>query len=223
MLSSPIVRGRRLAAHGLIALVVAAGAGAGVALASGSGGAPTDTGTTKSAPPPANAVPQQFIDAVQALVANGTIDQSQANTIEAQIRTGSMDSEQFVQSGLVTQAQMDAINASLRAVKESLAQAAGNPAGGDKSPGDGNQQGDGKASATAKSPGGDVPGAFIDAVQALVANGTINQSQANAIEAQIRTGSMDSEQFVQSGLVTQAQMDAINASLRAVKESMAGG
>src|SRR5579862_4158643 len=200
----PIVRGRRLAAHGLIALVVAAGAGAGVAVASGGSGTPTDAGTTKSAPPPANGVPQQFIDAMQALVANGTIDQSQANVIDAQIRTGSMDSEQFVQSGLVTQSQMDAVNASLRTVKESLGQAA---RGSVASPGaDATQQRGSRASAGTKAPGGDVPGAFIAAVQAKVSDGTITQAQADRIEAQVRAGTVDSQQLIDAGVVTAAQM-----------------
>jgi hypothetical protein len=219
---TPMLRGRRLAANGLIALVVAVGAGAGVALANDGGGkgggAPA---STAKAPSPAGGdVPHQFIDAVQALVANGTINQSQADRIEAQIRTGSMDSEQFVQSGLVTQAQMDAINSSLRAVKQSLAQAAGGPASGDRSSGDGAKQG---ASAAGKSPGGDVPQIFINAVQSRVTDGTISQSQADAIEAQVRTGSIDPQQIVASGVVTQAQMDAVSSSLRTAKESLAGG
>jgi hypothetical protein len=208
---TPMLRGRRLAANGLIVLVVAAGAGAGVALANGgggkNGGTLTDTSTTKAAPATNGEVPHQFIDAVQALVANGTISQSQADTIEAQVRTGGMDSEQFVQSGLLTQAQMDAVNGALRTVKTGLAQGAGGTAG----------------SGSDKSPGGDVEQRFIAAVQSRVTDGTISQAQADTIEDQIRAGSVDSQQLIDAGVVTAAQMQAVGDSLKAVKQSIAGG
>jgi hypothetical protein len=64
---------------------------------------------------------------------------------------------------------------------------------------------------------------FVAAVQALVGDGTINQAQADVLRQQIDAGSIDEQQLIDSGVVTAAQMQAVQARLSAVKQSLAAG
>ncbi|MGB2952656.1 MAG: hypothetical protein WBB74_04595 [Gaiellaceae bacterium] len=57
------------------------------------------------------------------------------------------------------------------------------------------------------------------ALQRLVANGTISQHQADAVQRQAAAGSIDPRTLVQSGLVNDAQMRAIGDSLDQVKQA----
>jgi hypothetical protein len=61
--------------------------------------------------------------------------------------------------------------------------------------------------------------AVDQALQQLVANGTINQDQATAVEQDAAAGSIDPKTLVQSGLVNETQMQAIGNSLDQVKQA----
>jgi hypothetical protein len=73
-------------------------------------------------------------------------------------------------------------------------------------------------SAPSPADGGIMP-AVHDALQRLVAAGTINQQQGTAVEQDAAAGSIDPRALVQSGLVNEAQMQAIGNSLDQVKEA----
>jgi hypothetical protein len=77
----------------------------------------------------------------------------------------------------------------------------------------------------AKSPGGPSagpgPAPFLAAVAQLVQAGTINQHQADVLDAAIRAGSIDDQQLVANGTLSSTQMQAVDSRLRAVKESLA--
>jgi hypothetical protein len=113
---------RRFAAHAAIAVTVATATAAGVALAGG--GPATGSSTqasaantiTSTAPDPIAAVAQRALDA---LVARGTIDQAQADTIEQQVMAGSVDPRALVSAGVVDAAQMAAVGNTLDQVKRS--------------------------------------------------------------------------------------------------------
>jgi hypothetical protein len=55
-----------------------------------------------------------------------------------------------------------------------------------------------------------------------VSQGTINQSQADAVQQQVEAGSVEPKQLVDDGIVTEAQMRAIGNSLDQVKRSFGG-
>jgi hypothetical protein len=77
--------------------------------------------------------------------------------------------------------------------------------------------------AGAKSPQGPGPGPapFLAAVAQLVQAGTINQHQADVLDAGIRAGSIDDSQLIANGTLTSAQMQAVDNRLIAVKQSLA--
>ena len=70
---------------------------------------------------PAGGVPRQFLDAVAQLQQAGTISAAQAQTLDADIESGSIDPKKLVDDGVVTAAQMQAVNDRLVAVKMGLA------------------------------------------------------------------------------------------------------
>jgi hypothetical protein len=98
------------------AVVVAATACsvAGVSLAQGAGAGP---------PAPAPAVAGQggilggVHDALARLVAAGTIDQQQADAVQAQANAGSIDPKQLVRSGTLTDAQMRTVGNVIAQIK----------------------------------------------------------------------------------------------------------
>lgn len=57
------------------------------------------------------------------------------------------------------------------------------------------------------------------ALQRLVADGTISQQQATAVEQDAAAGSIDPNALVQGGVVNDAQMQAIGTSLDKVKQA----
>jgi hypothetical protein len=59
------------------------------------------------------------------------------------------------------------------------------------------------------------------ALEDLVAQGTINQDQANAVQQQADSGSIDPKTLVRSGVVTDPQMRVIAGRIDQLK--MAGG
>jgi hypothetical protein len=78
----------------------------------------------KPAPPPPGTVPHQFLDVIAQLQQAGTINAAQAHTLDGYIESGSMDAKKVVADGVLTAAQMKAVNDRLVAVKMSLAQQA---------------------------------------------------------------------------------------------------
>lgn len=113
---------RRLAAHATIAVLVGTGTAAAVALAGSGGGRPlADSGpipavNTALAPNPIALAASVALDR---LVANGTIDQAQADTIEQQVEAGSLDPPVLIDAGTVNQGQMQAVAEALAQVKRS--------------------------------------------------------------------------------------------------------
>ncbi len=61
------------------------------------------------------------------------------------------------------------------------------------------------------------------ALAGLVAHGTIDQSQADAILRQVEAGSIDPKAVVASGLLTDAQMRSVAGALDQVKRSASAG
>jgi hypothetical protein len=71
-------------------------------------------------------------------------------------------------------------------------------------------------SAPTASPGGILAGVHL-VLARLVADGTIDQRQEDAVQAQADAGSIDPKQLVQGGVVTDSQMQAIAAKIDQVK------
>ena len=69
--------------------------------------------------------------------------------------------------------------------------------------------------------GGDGVAAAHRALARLVADGTIEPGQADAIGLQVDAGSIDSKQLVDKGVVTDAQMQVVADAITAIK--LAGG
>ena len=112
---------RQTLATTTIAITAAVGSVAGVSLAQGNGGtSPTTTVATQPAP---HAQPGGILAGVHqilaSLVANGTINQQQADAIQAQANAGSIDPKQLVQDGVVSDAQMRAVAAQIDQLKRS--------------------------------------------------------------------------------------------------------
>ncbi len=66
-------------------------------------------------------------------------------------------------------------------------------------------------------PSGSVVTGAVAAMERLVADGTLTRAQGNAIEQQIRTGSIDPKQLIQDGVVSDAQMRVAAAAIAQVK------
>jgi len=211
----------------LLALTAASAAlivvsGGSVALAGDGPPAPTAPAAAATSAPGATAAPaaadgNPFDAAVQALVDDGTIDVHQADVLRRHIAEGSIDPQALVDGGVLTAAQMQVVETRLTAVKQSLAgpatDRASAPSGTTKTPeGDAN-----RTAATA------AHAAFDAAVQALVADGTIDQAQADVLLERIDAGSIDEQQLIDDGTLTAAQMEAVRAQLSAVKQSFASG
>jgi hypothetical protein len=107
---------RRALATAAIAVAVSIGSVAGVSLAQGNDPAPA-----VSTPSATTASPGGILAGVHqvlaGLVAEGTIDQQQADAVQSQADTGSIDPKQLVQSGTVTDAEMHAIAAQIDQLK----------------------------------------------------------------------------------------------------------
>ena len=76
--------------------------------------------------------------------------------------------------------------------------------------------------ATAAGPGGGITQNVYSALEALVTRGTINQSQADAVQRQVLAGSVDPEALVADGTLSNDQMRQVADSLRAVKFAAGG-
>ena len=109
---------RRLAAQAVIAITVATATATGVAFAGRSSTAPAApaAGAASASDPVANAARV----ALDRLVTDRTISQSQANTIEQYVSAGSIDPRALIADGLVSDGQMQAVAAVLDQVKRSV-------------------------------------------------------------------------------------------------------
>ena len=69
------------------------------------------------------------------------------------------------------------------------------------------------------------PGLLVEtrgALDALVADGTIDHRQADAVQSRVASGSVDTTEVVASGVLDEAQMQRVNDVLRAIKLSYTG-
>src|SRR5262245_13401702 len=128
-------RRKRILVSGAIAIAIAAGTGVGVALAGGGGNAtPLATVSTSAATP--GGLNEEFHAALQALVDDGTISQTQANAIREQGDNGSIDPLALVRDGVVNATQMRTVANRLDNVKKDIASRLGDsPASTTRSPG----------------------------------------------------------------------------------------
>jgi Asp-tRNA(Asn)/Glu-tRNA(Gln) amidotransferase B subunit len=216
---------RRQAARNLtIAVATAALAGTGAAMAADGGAASGKTGTkTGDRPPLAENEPivTQARAGLARLVADGTIEQSEADAVLREVIAGSVDPGALVRAGDVSAAHMPAINDVLREVKRANAGAKA---------GDEVKQADAGSAKTAPKPGDRPPLAETEPVvtQAraglarLVADGTIEQSEADAVMREVIAGSAEPEALVRAGDVSAAHMAAITDVLSEVKRANAG-
>jgi hypothetical protein len=165
--------------------------------------------------------------ALDGLVTNGTINQHQEDVIEAQVIAGSVDPQQLVSGGVISASQMSAVNNALIQVKQSFAASTGGAADKTTSPGGGDNTGGSDSTkssdATTRAADARLQAAAKAALDGLVTNGTINQHQADVIEAQVIAGSVDPQQLVSSGVISASQMSAVNNALIQVKQSFANG
>lgn len=136
MLTSRISRRRGTAAIAGVLAVTALAGGAGIASA-GNGSPKGDAAAAKAAAsgehkqgvgPPTTGdpgVPQDLLAATRrgldALVADGTIDQSQADAVQSRVASGTVDTSEVISSGVLNEAQMARVNDVLRAIKLSFA------------------------------------------------------------------------------------------------------
>jgi hypothetical protein len=204
---------RRLAAVAATAVLVATATVAGVAFAASGGDHPASTKapTASAAARAPDAVVRAARTALQRLVADGTINQTQADAIERHVVAGFVDPAALIADGTVTRTQMLAVAHTLDLVKESMAHSsAGHPAG---------------RKVAAPHSGARAPAAIVHAartaLQRLVANGTINQAQADAIERHVTAGFIDPAALIANGTVTHTQMLAVAHALTQVKRSAA--
>jgi hypothetical protein len=101
-----------------IAVAVATATSAGVAVAGSGGDAAQPTATTAAR---AGGILGGVHGALQALVAQGTISQTQADAVQRQADAGSIDPKSLVDGGVVSDAQMHAIANSVDQVKRAAA------------------------------------------------------------------------------------------------------
>ena len=116
---------RRTLATITLAAIAGTASAAGVGFAQGSGassGAPSKSGTnsTTTTSRTAGGILAAVHDALEKLVAQGTISQQQADVVQQQANAGSIDPKTLVQGGVVSDAQMRAIGNSLDQVKRSF-------------------------------------------------------------------------------------------------------
>jgi hypothetical protein len=84
---------------------------------------------------------------------------------------------------------------------------------------------DAPAETKPQAPGGVPAGLLVQtraALDALVAGGTIDQTQADGIQARVASGSVDESEVVASRLLDQGQMQRVEDVLRTIKQSYAG-
>jgi hypothetical protein len=221
-------RHRQLARNLTMAVATAALAGTGAAVAADGGGASpskapaggagsgkTAAKTAERGPLAENApVVTQARAGLARLVTAGTIEQSEADAVMRGVIAGTVDPGALVSAGDVSAAHMPAINDVLRAVKEANAPADAGDAGSGKT---GPKTGE-RVPLTGNEP---VVTQARAGLARLVAAGTIEQSEADAVMRGVIAGTVDPGALVSAGDVSAAHMPAINDVLRAVKEANA--
>jgi hypothetical protein len=65
------------------------------------------------------------------------------------------------------------------------------------------------------------PNPFVSAVERLVDNGTITATEGQAVDSQIQAGGLNTDALASSGVLTQAQAQAVQQALSDVKRSLA--
>lgn len=115
-------QGSRPCVAGKSARAVASSVAGASKLADAAAGKPAPA-ADKPAPAPGG-VPHQFLDGIAQLQQAGTISAAQARTLDAAIESGRIDPDKLVADGVVTAAQMKAVNDKLIPIKMSLAAAA---------------------------------------------------------------------------------------------------
>jgi hypothetical protein len=110
---------RQTLATTTIAITAAVASVAGVSLAQGnSGTSPTRTVATQ-APTQPGGILAGVHEILATLAANGTIDQHQADAIQAEANAGSIDPKQLVQDGVLSDAQMRSVATRIDQLKRS--------------------------------------------------------------------------------------------------------
>ena len=99
-------------------------------------------------------------------------------------------------------------------------------AGGGSSKADAVSVPDKRATDTPHAPDPGVPPGLLAetqrALDALVADGTIDPSQADAVQSRVASGSIDTTEVVASGVLDENQMQRVNDVLRTIKLSYTG-
>ena len=229
-------RGRhRQAARNLAVAVTVAGlTGTGAAMAADGGTAPpskkaaADGGKpVQSERRPAGPLAENEPIVIQAraalarLVTDGSIEQAEANVVMQGVIAGRVDEAALVRAEDVSAAHMSTIREALIEVKRD-----NEPAAGPKTAVDGAAESvkDGAKTGTARGPlAGNEP-VVIQARAALarlVADGAIEQAEAEAVMRGVIAGRVDGEALVRAGEVASAHMPVINDALREVKRANA--
>ena len=106
---------RRVLAGAAVAVAIAAGSVAGTSFAQGNGSPPATSTPAAAAP---GGILAGVHDALERLVASGTITQAQADVVQQQANAGSIDPKQLVQSGALSDTQMRSVAAAIDQVKQ---------------------------------------------------------------------------------------------------------
>ncbi len=112
-----IVPSRRLLAGVTVAAAAGIASAAGVGYAQGDGARPA-AGTSVASATPVPGVLAGIHEGLAGLVAEGTIDQAQADAVQQQADAGSIDPKTLVASGVVSDPQMRAIADVIDRVKQ---------------------------------------------------------------------------------------------------------
>jgi len=226
-------RGRHRQAARTIAIAAATAtlAGAGAAIAADGGATPQ---TTKAAKGAAESVKQgpksgapgplaenepivtQARAALQRLVADGAIDQAEADVVMRGVIAGSVDGDALVRDGKVASSHMPAITEALTEVKRANA-----PAAPPTTKADGESVKKGSKAGVPGPLAGNEP-VVIQARAALgrlVADGAIEQAEADVVERDVIAGSVDAGALVRDGKVASAHVPAIREALTEVKRA----
>jgi hypothetical protein len=111
-----VIAGRRALATAVIAIGALIGSAAGVSLAQGNDPAPALSTPAASSASPGGILADIHL-VLAGLVADGTINPQQADAVQAQANSGSIDPKQLVDTGALTDTQMHAVAAKIDQVK----------------------------------------------------------------------------------------------------------
>jgi hypothetical protein len=197
-----LLAGLAAAAAIIVPSVLASGKTPTAAKTAPSGATTSQDNSCAGAPDPA------FTKAVAQLEQAGTIDSTQAKAIDAYLyQACSVDGlEPLVNNETITAAQAQAVNDALVHAKMSLA---------------GKTPPAGQAASQDNSCTGPPDPVFTSAVAQLEQAGTIDSTQAQAIDAELQGCTFDLQHLVDSGIITTAQAQAVNDALVHAKMTLA--